>query len=273
MRSYDHAQRHAGIMPQPEKEPIERNADDVLDLWKRDTSKGLFMTFWNPHSPQCMAAAAASAADAGFRDIDDDEAVEGDDFGEPEDAVDYSALADADAGTTDTTASNGRGSSKKSEGSNTSRPRQRGGSTGTFPWKPNYIKDRMASVFNSTGGTMDWMGLQGLINETFEVPESDGCPPWKARAVHRLLTTAGVLGGEMEYLQSLMHFLQEHGAAVSPMFVDANEVRDRRARRWGHLCDTDSASYCPSMHLLRCRHVRLQSSWRKQTTIALCTSS
>ena len=53
----------------------------------------------------------------------------------------------------------------------------------------------------------------------------------------------------MEYLQSLMSFLQGHGAAVSPMFVDANEVRDRRARRWGHLCDTESASYCPSMHL------------------------
>jgi len=180
----------------------------------------LFMTFWNPHSPQCMAATAASTADAGFDGVDDE--FEGDEFVEEEDAVDYRELADADAGTTDTTASYGRGSSKKSERSNTSRPRRLGGE---FPWKPNYIKERLASVFNAAGGALDWMGLQGLINETFDVPESVGCPPWKAKAVHKLLTTAGLLGDEMEYLQSLMSFLQEQGAAVSPLCVDAKEAR------------------------------------------------
>ena len=76
---------------------------------------------------------------------------------------------------------------------NKRRPRgTTGGQTGKFAWKPKYIKERVAATFAATGGTLDYTGLQGVINEVFDVVDGDGCPTWKARAVHKLLLKGAV---------------------------------------------------------------------------------
>ena len=189
-----------------------------MNQWKRDTRKGLFATFWNPHSPQCIAAAAeaTSAADRQHAaDAEEEAANEGagadeDNVGEDAEAEVAEELEGAEveddleddddgggeaeatecAGTTDTTASAPSVSSKKMR-----RPRgTTGGRTGRFAWKPKYIKERVAPAFFASGGTLDYQGLQGVINEVFDVVDGEGCPTWKARAVHKLLLKGAVWG-------------------------------------------------------------------------------
>ena len=49
----------------------------------------------------------------------------------------------------------------------------------------------------------------------------------------------------MEYLQSAMHFLREKGAAVTPLLVEAEEVR---GDNWS-MCCSCFASCIPRRHL------------------------
>ena len=79
-----------------------------------------------------------------------------------------------------------------------------------FPWKPKYIKERVAAAFTASGGTLDYRGLQCVINEVFDCVDGEGCPTWKARAVHKLL-----LKGAFWVLKSMrVYYMSRHLARV-----------------------------------------------------------
>ena len=169
------------------------DAEKMREIWKLDVTKGLFTSFWNPHSEACTNSGARLANHRAANDGWEDQGEEGggDDVEAEAEDVEEQAVGEegegeegeADGGTTWTTAS---APSVKSR-------RKGGGNSGRFPWKPQVIADRLRDQWASMGGNVSWKNVQSTINEVFDVPEGETCPDWKARKVFSLLNEGDLI--------------------------------------------------------------------------------